>query len=102
MLEHDDDRPVQRVEHVELPGQGIVDQLGTGDHQRQHDDADEQADDVERERQHPGPHDPPPAAQAVHDRDGVDEHVERPRSGPQGEHEADRDDVEPLAVAAPG
>ena len=36
-------------------------------------------------------------AEAVHDRDRVDEDVERPGPRPQREHEAERDDVEPAA-----
>ena len=82
--------------------QRIVDQLRPGDHERQHDDADDQPDDVQGERQHPGPDDPSTAAEAVHDRDGVDEDVQRTRARPQGQHEADRDDVETLTRSAPG
>jgi hypothetical protein len=37
-------------------------------------------------------------AEPVHDRDGVDEHVKRPRARPQRQHEAERDHVEPAAA----
>ena len=52
---------------------------------------------VEHERQGTGRDDPPVAAEAVHDRDGVDEDVERAGARPEGEDEPDRDDV----VASP-
>ena len=38
------------------------------------------------------------AAESVHDRDGVDEDVECAGAGPEGEHEPQRDDIEPATA----
>ena len=78
-------------------GQQPAEQGRPGQHQRDHDDADEQHDDVQAEGQHPGADDAAHAAEPVHDRAGVDEDVEGPRAGPQGDQEADRDEVEAVA-----
>ena len=72
---------------------------GPGDHQRQRDHAGDHREDVEQERQRPGLDDPAVPAEPVHDRDGVDEDVERARARPQRQHEAERDDVEAAALA---
>ena len=61
------------------------DAVGADDHQRQHDRADQQGDEVEQERQQPGGDDAALAVEAVHDGDGVDEDVHRAGSGPQGD-----------------
>ena len=69
-----------------------------GDHQRERDHAGEHRQDVEAERQRAGLDDPAVPTEPVHDRDGVDEDVERPRARPQRQDEADRDHVEAAAL----
>ena len=86
-------RPVEAHQELEALRQPPLHQGGPGHHQRDAHHAGEHRHHVEDERQRPGLDDPPVPPEPVHDRDGVDEDVERPRARPQREHEADRDHV---------
>ena len=90
--QYGDQEPVH-LRRQRPPDQGRADQ-----HQRQRHRPEHEHQQVDRERQQPGAHDAAVAAQPVHDRDRVEVDVQRPRAGPQRQHETDRDQVVPRAV----
>ena len=62
-----------------------------GQDQRQQNDSGDQEDHIECKRKGPGPHNATLARHAVHDRDRVDEDIDRAGTRPQGDDEPDRD-----------
>ena len=96
--DHDDRRPVEAHQEVRPFRQPVADQGRAGDDQGDRDAAGDHRQDVEHERQGPGLDDPAVPPEPVHDRDGVDEDVKGAGAGPEREHEAQGDHVEPAAA----
>ncbi len=99
--QRDRDRPVEGADQPGRPRYRVLQQPRPENQQRQHQRADHQRAEVEAERHQPGLDDAPLAVEPVHDGDGVDEDVEGPGAGPQGQQETDRDEVGPGAVEHP-